>query len=174
MLKWMAAGGTTVALGACAMPAATDSGGAADMPAMDVITIGWARHGSEADVPTEVGLSELFKSKNPDVTVEPLVLPWGDYNTKIPVMVAGGTAPDTFGCHPALMAETHTAGGSSPLTDFIDAYGDALNYDDVVYHGDALFDGVVFGLPQKSCTHQLRYNKTLLEEAGLPFPGDLY
>ena len=49
MLKWMAAGGTTVALSACAMPAATDSGGAADMPAMDDITIGWARHGSEAD-----------------------------------------------------------------------------------------------------------------------------
>ena len=89
-------------------------------------------------------------------------------------MVAGGTAPDTFGCHPALMAETHTAGGSSPLTDFIDAYGDALNYDDVVYHGDALFDGVVFGLPQKSCTHQLRYNKTIFQEAGLPLPGELY
>ena len=121
MLKAMAAGGATVALSACAMPAATDTGAAGDMPAMEEITIGWARHGSEGDVPTETGLAELFKSKNPGVNVEPLVLPWGDYNTKIPVMVAGGNAPDTFGCHPALMAETHTAGGSIPLTDFIDA-----------------------------------------------------
>lgn len=174
MLKWMAAGSATAALAACAMPVATDSGSGDEMADMEDITIGWARHGSEGDVPTETGLAELFKANNPGVTVEPLVLPWGDYNTKIPVMVAGGTAPDTFGCHPALMAETHTAGGSTPLTDFIDAYGADLNYDDVVYHGDALFDGTVFGLPQKSCTHQLRYNKTLLQEAGLPLPGDLY
>ena len=114
MLKWMAAGSATAALAACAMPVATDTGGD-EMADMEEITIGWARHGSEGDVPTETGLAELFKSKHPGVSVEPLVLPWGDYNTKIPVMVAGGTAPDTFGCHPALMAETHTAGGSIPL-----------------------------------------------------------
>ena len=113
MLKWMAAGSATAALAACAMPVATDTGGDAEMADMEDITIGWARHGSEGDVPTETGLAELFKSKHPGVQVEPLVLPWGDYNTKIPVMVAGGTAPDTFGCHPALMAETHTPAAPS-------------------------------------------------------------
>ncbi|MEM7127571.1 MAG: extracellular solute-binding protein [Chloroflexota bacterium] len=173
MLKWMAAGTTAMALSACVAPVPGGEGGGA-APDTEGITIGWARHGSEGDLPTEDGLAELFKAKNSDVTIDPIVLPWNDYNTKIPVMVAGGTAPDTFGCHPALMAETHTAGGSIPLTDFIDAIGPDLNYDDVVYHGDALFEGQVFGLPQKSCTHQLRYNKTIFQDAGLPTPGELY
>ena len=65
MLKAMAAGGATVALSACAMPAATDTGAAGDMPAMEEITIGWARHGSEGDVPTETGLADYSSRRIP-------------------------------------------------------------------------------------------------------------
>jgi ABC-type glycerol-3-phosphate transport system substrate-binding protein len=49
-----------------------------------------------------------------------------------------------------------------------------LNYDDFVFPGDAQFDGKIIGLPQKSCTHQVRYNKDLFKAAGLPTPGELY
>jgi len=66
-------------------------------PAAEPITIDWARHGSEGDLTTENALAEFFAERSPGVTVEPLVLPWNDYNDKIPIMVAGGTAPDHGG-----------------------------------------------------------------------------
>lgn len=138
------------------------------------VVISWARHGSEGDMGTENSLAELFLEKNLNIEIDPIVLPWSDYNTKIPIDIAGGTAPDTFGCHPALLIQTYNAGATVILDEQISAAEPGINYEDVVYHGDASFEGHIVGLPQKSCTHQLRYNKDLFAEAGLPTPGELY
>jgi multiple sugar transport system substrate-binding protein len=167
----MAVGVSGAALSACVAPQASGGGEAA--PGQAAIEVGWARHGADTDLQTENALAQYFAEKHPGVTVKPLVLPWEDYNTKIPVMVAGGTAPDTFGCHPALLTETYNANGLIPINDFIDAATN-FDYEDVLYHGDADYNGKIVGLPQKSCTHQLRYNKNLFEEAALPTPGELY
>lgn len=167
----MSAGATTAALvAACVPPAAAPAGPAAAAS----IVIGWARHGAELDMGTENAVAEMFKSRHPNVEIDPIVLPWSDYNTKIPIDIAGGTAPDTYGCHPALLIQAYNAGGVVEMDDRIAAAEPELNYEDVVYHGDASFDGHIVGLPQKSCTHQLRYNKDLFAEAGLQNPGELY
>lgn len=146
---------------------------AAPAKVAEKIEIGWARHGAEADLKTENTLADLFAERNPGVTVKPLVLPWEDYNTKIPVMIAGGTAPDTFGAHPALLMESYAAKAIQYIDEYIDA-DPTINYEDILYPGDASFDGHIVGLPQKSCTHQLRFNKQLFAEAGLPTPAELY
>src|SRR5690606_14852038 len=112
--------------------------------------------------------------KHPGVVVKPLILPWDDYNAKLPVMVAGGTAPDTFGAHPALLKATYDAQGLIPIDSYIEANADAVNYDDILFPGDATFDGKIVGLPQKSCTHQMRFNKQLFAEAGLQTPSEIY
>jgi multiple sugar transport system substrate-binding protein len=135
--------------------------------------IQWARHGAEDDLKTENALGEIFAQTNPGLTLKTLVLPFNDYNTKIPVMAAGGTAPDVFGAYPSLLFNVYSAKGVRPAHDYIRA-DKTLNYDDVVFKGDALFEGKIVGLPQKSCTHQLRYNKKLFQEAGVPAPGELY
>ena len=158
------------AIAACVAPEAAGTGG----PSAATTVVTWARHGSEGDMGTENGLAELFQAQHPDIEVDPIVLPWSDYNTKIPIDIAGGTAPDTFGAHPALLVQSYNAGGVVVLDDRISAAEPGINYEDVLYHGDASFDGHVVGLPQKSCTHQLRYNKQLFAEAGLPHPGELY
>lgn len=173
LLKLMGAGAVGAALASCTAPGAAPSGETA-APAQQAVEIGWARHGAETDLTTENALAEMFNAMHPGVVVKPLVLPWDDYNTKIPVMVAGGTAPDTFGAHPALLKATYDAKGLIPIDDYIQANAAAVNYEDVLYPGDANFDGQIVGLPQKSCTHQLRYNKQLFEEAGLPTPADIY
>jgi multiple sugar transport system substrate-binding protein len=135
--------------------------------------INWARHGAEDDLKTENTLGEIFAQKNPGLTIKTLVLPFNDYFTKIPVMAAGGTAPDVFGAFPTLLMSVYSSGAVRPIDDYIKA-DKALDYADVVFKGDALFDGKILGLPQKSCTHQLRYNKKLFQEAGLATPGELY
>jgi len=70
--------------------------------------------------------------------------------------------------------ETYAAKGLIYIDEFIAAAEPDLNYEDVLYQGDASFEGHIVGLPQKSCTHQLRFNKDLFEEAGLPTPSELY
>jgi len=171
LLKMMGVGAAGAALAACAVQPAP-SGGAA--PSQEAVEIAWARHGAETDLTTENALAEMFGEQNPGVVVKPLVLPWDDYNAKIPVMVAGGTAPDTFGAHPALLKATYDAQGLIPIDSYIEANADAVNYEDVIYHGDASFDGKVVGLPQKSCTHQMRFNKEIFAEAGLKNPNEIY
>ena len=162
----VAAGGV---LAACAVPAAPASEGAEA-----AIEIGWARHGNETSLETEAVLAGLFQETNPGIVIDPIALPWSDYNTKIPIDIAGGTPPDTFACHPALMINTYNANGSVNLSDRINAAEPGIDYEDVLYHGDAEFEGHIYGLPQKSCTHQLRYNKELFAEAGLQHPGELF
>lgn len=174
LLKFMGMGAAGVALAACVAPQAPAAEGGAAAPSTQAVEIGWARHGADADLTTENALADLFHAKYPDVVVKPLVLPWEDYNAKIPVMVAGGTAPDTFGAHPALLTATYDAQGLIPIDSYIDANADAVNYDDVVYHGDATYDGKIVGLPQKSCTHQLRYNKQIFADAGMQTPAEIY
>jgi multiple sugar transport system substrate-binding protein len=171
-MKWLGVSAAATSLAACVAPQAPASGDAA--PAQATIEIGWARHGADADLTTEDALAGFFAERNPGVTIKPLVLPWEDYNAKIPVMVAGGSAPDTFGCHPALLTDTYNSNGLIPIGDFIDANADTIDYDDVLYHGDAEYDGQIVGLPQKSCTHQVMFNKQIFEEAGLQNPNELY
>ncbi len=162
----VAAGGV---LAACAVPTAPASEGSAA-----AIEIGWARHGNETSQATEDVLAGLFQDANPGIVIDAIAIPWSDYNTKIPIDIAGGTAPDTFACHPALMINTYNANGSVNLSDRIAAAEPGINYADILYPGDAEFEGHIYGLPQKSCTHQLRYNKELFAEAGLQHPGELY
>lgn len=108
MLKWMAAGTTTMALSACVVPAPSSESGTDSTPPADQVEIVWSRHGSESDLPLMEGLIDLFPKKI-------LTLVWNDYNTKIPVMVAGDTAPDVIGTHPALMTELYAAEGLWPI-----------------------------------------------------------
>jgi ABC-type glycerol-3-phosphate transport system substrate-binding protein len=137
------------------------------------MTLTWGRHGAETDLTTENGLGAAFAKKNPGVTVKPLILPFADYQTKIPVLVAGGTAPDVFGAFPTLLSQVYDAKGVVPVNDYVKADA-TINYADFVFPGDGQFDGKIVGLPQKSCTHQLRFNKKLFTDAGLPTPADLF
>ena len=72
------------------------------------------------------------------------------------------------------MINTYNASGCANLSDRIAAVEPGINYADILCQGDALFEGNIYGLPQKSCTHQLRYYMEIFAEAGLPHPGELY
>jgi multiple sugar transport system substrate-binding protein len=139
--------------------------------AATVIT--YIRHGSAQDLAIEEQAAKLFMEKNPDIIVKPQVLPWDDYNTKVPIMVAGGTAPDVISAHPALLMQIWDAQALIPLDSYMDADGD-LDWDDVLFQGDAIYDGRRVGLPMKSCAHAMRFNEDFFREAGLETPAEMY
>jgi hypothetical protein len=71
------------------------------------------------------------------------------------------------------MSASYDAKGIRSIDEFVKADA-TIDYQDVLCPGDATYNGQIYGLPQKSCTHQLACNKDLFAAAGLPTPGELY
>jgi multiple sugar transport system substrate-binding protein len=179
LLKWAALGATGLAVGACTPPTpqvvekiVEKEVTAAPKPAGKTITIGWSRHGGEVELLREQVMCEMFAAANPGITVKPMLLAWADYNTKMPVMVAGGQAPDVIGQHPTLMTELYSKKGLRVIDDLVKA--DNTDFSDFCFPGDTQIEGHTIGMPYTSCAHLMRYNKKLFQEAGLPTPGELF
>ena len=137
------------------------------------VKITFMTHGMAPSMPAEEFAAEEFEKRHPDIDVETTLLPWVEYNTKIPVMVAAGTAPDIIGAHPALMMELVAWDVATDITEWVK--GDPeVNWDDALFKEDAIYGGKILGLPQKSCAHGMRWNKDLFAEAGLKSPNQLY
>ncbi len=169
-----AAGTILAACAPVAAPAPEEAAGEPESaPAAEKAEIFFSRHGSESDLPVMQGLFDLFAAKRPDIIVKPFVLPWNDFNTKLPILIAAGDAPDIIGSHAGFFTEGYYAGGYLPIDDYIATDPD-FDFDDIVFPGDTTIDGQVVGLPYTSCGHLFRYNKALFSEAGLPTPSELY
>jgi len=135
--------------------------------------ITWMRHGMLEDLQSEERFVEWFQQVRPDIIVESQVLPWGEFNQKIPMMIAGGTAPDSFAAHPALAMQTWWGGHIFPINEFVETDPE-LNYEDLLFKWDGVYEDEIIGLPMQSSAHMLRYNGRLFREAGLSTPLELW
>ncbi|GAB4566980.1 MAG: sugar ABC transporter substrate-binding protein [Anaerolineae bacterium] len=114
-----------------------------------------------------------FEQLHPNIKVELENIGSGsEYYTKLQTMVAGGTPPDVF--YPA----THVAyayaskGAILPVQDFIDRDGiDLSEYEEQVLDLYKM-DGQVYCLPIDTASLVVFYNKTLFDEAGVPYPKE--
>lgn len=137
------------------------------------IKITYMGFGTAEILETEKFAVEEFEKRHPNIDVKPMLLPWDEYNEKIPIMVAAGTAPDMMIAHPALMMELVAWNKATDITEWVK--GDPeVNWDDVLFKEDAIYGDKILGLPASACAHGLRWNKDLFAEAGLKSPNQLY
>ncbi|RME09138.1 MAG: sugar ABC transporter substrate-binding protein [Ardenticatenia bacterium] len=116
---------------------------------------------------------EEFEQLHPNIKIElENIGSSSEYYTKLQTMVAGGTPPDVF--YPA----THVAyayafkGAIRPVQDFIERDGIDLNaYEQQVLDLYKL-NGEVYCLPIDTAALVVFYNKTLFDEAGVPYPQE--
>ena len=114
-----------------------------------------------------------FKALHPNITIEPQVVPWDDYWTKLQTGVAGGSTYDVFWMNADDLPVYAAQGAIVPIQDMVDdgsidvdAYPESLRS---IY----TFDGKVFGIPRDFDTIALFYNKDLFDKAGVEYPtGD--
>jgi ABC-type glycerol-3-phosphate transport system substrate-binding protein len=137
------------------------------------VVIQFARHGDETTIKSENGIGALFTERNPNIKVQAYILNYADFGAKIPVMVAGGVAPDVIGCFPELFVNLWEAKGILVLDDWIAATPN-VNFDDFVQPGDMKMEDKIVALPYQSGAHMHAYNADLFEQEGLPTPGELY
>ncbi|WP_226037074.1 extracellular solute-binding protein [Aquibacillus saliphilus] len=110
---------------------------------------------------------QRFEEKNPNVTVNDLLIPNDDYKQRVVVSMSGGNPPDVF-----------TSWGGGWLEEFVDSdqvrdlTDEDIDYDSFVdvALNNSTYDDKVFGLPLGISTYSFYYNKEIFEEHGLEVP----
>ena len=114
-------------------------------------------------------LLDAFHAENPGITVEYQSVPFGELNQVIQSRLAdGGESPDVYIADQPRVAALDNQGF---LLDVSDAVGDAANdWVDTALTASTV-DGRLMALPLNTSTQILYYNKTLLDQAGIPYPS---
>ena len=114
-------------------------------------------------------LLDAFHAENPGITVEYQSVPFGELNQVIQSRLAnGGESPDVYIADQPRVAALDNQGF---LHDVSDVVGDAANdWVDTALTASTV-DGRLMALPLNTSTQILYYNKTLLDQAGIPYPS---
>ena len=104
-----------------------------------------------------------FKELHPNITVEPQVVPWDDYWTKLQTGVAGGSTYDVFWMNADGLPVYASQGALVSIQEMVDdgsidadAYPESLRS---LY----TFEDTVYGIPRDFDTIALFYNKDLFD-----------
>jgi multiple sugar transport system substrate-binding protein len=111
-----------------------------------------------------------FKELHPNITVEPQVVPWDDYWTKLQTGVAGGSTYDVFWMNADGLPVYASQGALVSIQGLVDdgsidadAYPESLRN---IY----TFEDTVYGIPRDFDTIALFYNKDLFDAGGVEYP----
>jgi multiple sugar transport system substrate-binding protein len=158
----LALAGSSRSVGAQATPYA---GGPA------TVTYGFWDSAQEAAVKSQI---EAFKTHMPEITVEPQIVPWADYWTKLQTAVAGGEAFDVFWINSASLPVYASANALLP----IDSITGTGGIDPSMFPAPLVemyqYQGVQYGLPRDFDTIALFFNRDLFDAAGEKYPDDTW
>jgi multiple sugar transport system substrate-binding protein len=167
------------ALAACAapvVPAAPGPGMDASAPDQEPVTITMHIHaGWQEAVPgMYVRRPETFMEENPDIKIEMVPIPGGEYDTKLLTLASSGTIADTM--HTSDVWTQHTRLVKLGVIRTVDEHLEASGISTDEWLPAAIdtltFDGKMYGLP-KTCHPGDAYvwiNEDLFNEAGIPLP----
>ncbi|MEZ4507967.1 MAG: sugar ABC transporter substrate-binding protein [Thermomicrobiales bacterium] len=136
------------------------------------ITYGFWDTAQEAAITAQI---EAFKAVQPNITVEPQIVPWADYWTKLQTGVAGGETFDVFWINSASLPVYASAGALLPITSIVGGDGgiDTANFAAPLVEMYQ-WDGVQYGIPRDFDTIALFYNKDIFDAAGVAYPDDTW
>lgn len=133
-----------------------------------VTTITWGYWGSPAEVRENERVAAAFEAANPDIRIEHMTAPWGEYFTKLQTQFASQTAPDVMFL--TFISRYGPMGVLQDMNDMFDKHG----FDSSVYTDEMLqaftVDGTLYGVPRDNDTKVIYYNRGLFDEVGLPYP----
>lgn len=117
-------------------------------------------------------LVEEFEKKNPDIKVKITDIGGTDYDTKIPVLLSSGDTSDvitikSMPIYNSLVEKNQLL----PLDEMITASGMDMKPFRGTDEGIQV-DGQLYGLPFRNDYYLLYYNKTIFDNAGIPYPSN--
>jgi len=139
----------------------------------EAVTLLWAFWGSPAEAETHKKVADVFMAEHPNIKIETMVEPWGDYFTKVQTLWASGDAsviPDVLFLWPT---PRYAADG---VLENLDPWIKKTGYDLSDYWPalleSAMYNGSVYGLPRDISVDVLYYNKDIFDEVGVSYPTD--
>lgn len=116
---------------------------------------------------------EEFQKLNPNIKVEMVGVPWGDYNAKLLAMYAAGTPPEVSANYAAGFATFYANKAIRALDDYIKADQVDLSVLEKAAIDSVTRDGKLWAIPLAHQPVVVFYNKDLLDKAGVkPPPAD--
>ncbi len=111
-----------------------------------------------------------FTALHPNITIEPQIVPWNDYWTKLQTGVAGGSTYDVFWINANNLPVYASQGALVPIQDLVDDGSiDAESYPESL-RSIYTHDGQAFGIPRDFDTIALYYNKDHFDAAEAEYP----
>jgi multiple sugar transport system substrate-binding protein len=143
---------------------------------IELTFMGW---GNDAEVATFQAMIDQFEAKYTNVTVNYVVVPSSDYDTKLQNMIAAGEQPDVFYCGVDYVMKYAATGNLYDLTSYVNnneifdvdnVWANAINI--YKYDGTGLGNGPIYALPKDVSAFSVVYNKDLFEAAGVTPPTE--
>jgi multiple sugar transport system substrate-binding protein len=112
---------------------------------------------------------EQFEAEHPNIKIELTDIPEGDYVTKIDTALLANDPPDIGYVYERRWLK---AGKFLPLDDFLETEGiDVKDYNVGAMSGNCMYEGKIYCLGTYTGAVLLFYNKTLFDNAGVPYPS---
>jgi len=114
---------------------------------------------------------EEFQKLNPNIKVEMVGVPWGDYNAKLLAMYAAGTPPEVSANYAAGFATFYINKAILPLDDHIKANNVDLSVLEKAAVDSVTRDGKLWAMPLAHMPVVVFYNKDVFDKAGAKIPA---
>lgn len=108
-----------------------------------------------------------FQENNPDIKVEMVGVPWGDYNAKLLAMFAAGTPPEISANYAAGFATFYSNKAILPLDNYIQAESVDMSVIEKAAVDAVTREGQMWAFPLAHMATLLFYNRDMFDKAGL-------
>ncbi|OPA75744.1 ABC transporter substrate-binding protein [Paenibacillus selenitireducens] len=165
---------TTVVLSACGTKSETkEENGSSASGNKEVVELKFTAWGDVSSNPAEAKLAEEFNKTHDNIKVKFEPVPGDGYGTKLTTSLAAGQAPDVFLIGEGDFYKYVDKGVVEPLDDHL-AKDSAFKTD--IFQQDLLNMGRIhdklYYLPKDFNPLSLWYNKSMFDEAGIPYPSN--
>ena len=113
-----------------------------------------------------------FNKVHKDVQVKFLILPWGDYYTKLRISIVAASAPDLAICHASKIAQMAATGNLENLTPLAQEAGLKWNSFSKNPLEAGQYEKVQYGVPIDTHAMVLYYNVDILRKSGILGPNE--
>ena len=161
-------------LSGCGSETTSDAPKKSDTSTKQPVTLTYAIWDKNQE-PGMKAIADAFTQENPNIKVKVEVTPWNQYWTKLEAAATGGELPDVFWMHVNNFLKYQSNGLLMDITDRLKDSKDV----DLNNFPEGLVDLYTadekkYAIPKDYDTIALWYNKTLFDQANIPYPDDTW
>lgn len=113
-----------------------------------------------------------YEKQNPNVKLEFIYTPWGEYHGKMLTLVAAGLAPDVMVVERRFLPSFASQGIVVPVDEYVKNDKSLDIRRDLTEIKSGIYQGKFYGIPIWGGPAVLRFNVEMFDEAGVPSPLD--